>query len=117
MIEDKCLLFSKKYGYMTFINLCAGSKIEKCAEFLSFSLCVCVHTSVRGCHKGAHIHNALLGLVYTVGLHSSIFPRNVFFLFLRAVICNTVLFSALGCSNISESMQFQGIHGKTFPTL
>ena len=33
MTEDKCRLFSKKYGYMTFINLCAGGEIEKCARF------------------------------------------------------------------------------------
>ena len=29
MREDKCLFFSKKYGYMVFINLCAGREIEK----------------------------------------------------------------------------------------
>ena len=30
MREDKCLFFSKKYGYMVFINLCAG----KCALYM-----------------------------------------------------------------------------------
>ena len=32
MREDKCLFFSKKYGYMVVINLCAGREIAKRAS-------------------------------------------------------------------------------------
>ena len=38
MTEDRCLLFSKKYGYMTFINLWAGGEIEKCVPFSDASV-------------------------------------------------------------------------------